>query len=116
MNPTLVAITILSRFAGSRFSQRPITVSLSPPLMARHPGRIDVGGVDHLPAGIDERVEDREAGLSRPRSSRTRCRQARAEPPRSRSCRSARFSDLRVLLTASLRLAPEFRRAFTTSL
>ena len=31
MKPTLVAITTLSRFAGSRFSQRPMTVSLSPP-------------------------------------------------------------------------------------
>ena len=29
--PTLVAMTTLSRFAGSRFSQRPITASLSPP-------------------------------------------------------------------------------------
>jgi len=35
MKPTLVAITTLSRFAGSRLSQRPITVSLSPP---RWPG------------------------------------------------------------------------------
>ena len=32
MNPTLVAITTLSRLAGSRLSQRPIRPSLSPPL------------------------------------------------------------------------------------
>ena len=32
MKPTLVAITIRSRLPGSRFSQLPITVSLSPPL------------------------------------------------------------------------------------
>ncbi len=32
MKPTLVAMTILSRLAGSRLSQLPITVSLSPPV------------------------------------------------------------------------------------
>src|SRR3546814_20015975 len=30
-------------------------------LVARHPGRIDVGGVDHAAAMLDEAVEDREA-------------------------------------------------------
>src|SRR3546814_16486529 len=31
--------------------------------MAVDPGRIDVGGIDHAPAAIDEAVENREAGL-----------------------------------------------------
>ena len=31
-------------------------------LMARHPGRIDIGSVDHRSAGVDESVEDGEAG------------------------------------------------------
>ena len=47
-------------------------------LMARHPGRIDVGGVDHRPAGVDERVEDARSWSLRRRSSRTRCRPAPA--------------------------------------
>src|SRR3546814_4453774 len=31
--------------------------------MAVDPRRIDVGGIDHAPAAIDEAVENREAGL-----------------------------------------------------
>src|SRR5206468_2088592 len=30
--------------------------------MARHPVRVDVGGVDHVAAGFDEFIEDAEAG------------------------------------------------------
>jgi len=49
MNPTLVAMTTLAdqSFALTAF-------------VARRPGRIDIGGVDHHPAGVDERVEDGE--------------------------------------------------------
>jgi hypothetical protein len=32
-------------------------------VIARHPGRIDIGGIDHRAARIDERVENGETGL-----------------------------------------------------
>ena len=90
--PTLVAIRTLSRLAGSRFSQRPISALALAAFVTGNPGRIDVGGVDHRATGLDKARRVWRSSSARRRSSRKHFRPRRAEQRPSRWRRCALFN------------------------